>query len=1320
MQTAEFFVVGGPVQPDRACYIERRADEALLQSIADQQFTYVLSPRASGKSSLTARAVRSLRKEGQLAAVVDLTQIGARGDSDEPGRWYYSIAYRIVRELRLKVDLQSWWQDKSVLPGEQRLVEFFWEVVLTHTTEPIAIFFDEIERTIDLPFGGELFATFTTCLARRVSEPDFTRLNFVVLGVATATQLCADPGLSPFVDGRRIELEDFSLQECYSLAPGLGVDAEVGRGVMERIFQWTHGHPYLCQKIARAVARKGGRLADVERVVQEQFTAAGASQEEPLLNHIRSLLTADSAAVRPALTLLAKIGKQSQAPERSLPAVELLYLAGVARSDEAGRLVYRNRIFEQVFDSRWARATVPIDWRKPLTAVALVLVLVLLPVWYTQILPRPYISTLAVVTQDYAVAEDAYQKLRRLPGFGGTADQLLAEAMARRSRQGQSFAEVMAADAVLGGLPNRGELARELRSEYWLRRAEAAMAEERRDVALLSALQALPSERASGLSGELIGSDYRQLRASFRLAEPPLAWAVDWERDRLVVIDQAHRVVPLPFAGGPADAVGPDTPDSLGMQGRLMALQHVPVTRSIDVNGNGAAGQFELWIEVEHSRSSDLLVTLTAPGGNQAVLALPTTLPERLRLTAQSGAMASLVAEQKLGIWRLDVLDRQTGERGVLRRWGIDFPGDAMAWQDEPEQGVDLPDPVRTDEVEIVLSDNGSVALARSTRASGVGALAVWDLEGGRLVTDLQLSLAPEHVAFGPNPSRAVVTAGQTLTVWDIDRELSITDYVSNTSFVLAPAISVDGSFAIIGEETNFAAPLFRLLRLEDGVFIASVAGTAAALDWVLGPDARYLALLEQNGQVRLLDPRNGRQLGQLRHTDEIRRIIPLHAENVLITVDDAGEIHAWNLALDEAVVPRGPRLGQTPDPASVDVGIGTDVLAFAAPDGRIVVRDLGSRRARQAFGFARGSPSVATRVSPDGARLLSVDGEAIRLWGLDAGGQPAAEESSSEVSVVAVDDAGLVTALGFRGGHVRVRGIDQLVASAEAAETVDFIGHRGGVASLAVNAARNLIASGGDDGVVRIWDLVSVSPSAQFLRHPTGPVQAVAISSDGRWVASAAEYSARVWQVRDGELIGEIPVNGAATALAFSVRGESLAVGDSAGNVFFGAPRGTDPWRSVRMASGVRALDFSADSRWLIAGDSMGRVQLWDAEAALASGDAVPFAHAVNWLRFSADGQSALVRSGPWIHRLKLDDLSVAATRFIGAMLDGDAVVLGPSASSLRLVGGFSSGSTRASDVDLERPALRPLSSQDLDRDWQAMLGLELDPATGSIRNLP
>ncbi len=116
-----FYAVGGPVQPDRDCYIERAADRELYERLATGEFCHVLAPRQSGKSSLVARCAKRLRLAGVSTAIVDLAQFGGRDNHPEPGRWYYGIAYRIVRDLRLKVNLQQWWQEKMPLGAAQRL-----------------------------------------------------------------------------------------------------------------------------------------------------------------------------------------------------------------------------------------------------------------------------------------------------------------------------------------------------------------------------------------------------------------------------------------------------------------------------------------------------------------------------------------------------------------------------------------------------------------------------------------------------------------------------------------------------------------------------------------------------------------------------------------------------------------------------------------------------------------------------------------------------------------------------------------------------------------------------------------------------------------------------------------------------------------------------------------------------------------------------------------------------------------------------------------------------------------------------------------------
>lgn len=364
-QPGEYFVVGGPVQPDRACYVERAADAELLRGVGEQRFCHVLAARSTGKSSLLARVIRALRSQGQLAAVVDLSQIAANTETRAATRWYYAIAYRVLRELRLKFDLQAWWQEKSALAGEQRLAEFFVEVVLAHTSAPVTVFIDEIEHTLALPFAQDLFATIHSCYARRVSDPDFGRLNFVVLGVASPAALCPDTSRSPFVDGLAIEPGDFTLEQCLALAPGVAGDPDIARAVLERIHAWTGGQPYLTQRIARGVARKGGHVEDVERVVREQFLAPGAAEKDPYLSRIRLTLTRPGARSRQALALLAELDRGALVPELPhSPPKELLRLAGITGSTADGHLRYRNRILREVFGNGWLAQVRPFDWRR--------------------------------------------------------------------------------------------------------------------------------------------------------------------------------------------------------------------------------------------------------------------------------------------------------------------------------------------------------------------------------------------------------------------------------------------------------------------------------------------------------------------------------------------------------------------------------------------------------------------------------------------------------------------------------------------------------------------------------------------------------------------------------------------------------------------------------------------------------------------------------------------------------------------------------------------------------------------------------------------
>jgi WD40 repeat protein/subtilisin-like proprotein convertase family protein len=1318
-QVGDFFVVGGPVQAGRECYVERKADEELFAGIVDQRFCYVLCSPGCGKSSLMARTIRKLRGEGQLAAVVDLTQIGARGEASDAGRWYYSIAYRIVRDLRIKVDLQYWWQEKSALLGDQRLVEFFWEVVLTHTTAPVTIFIDDAERASEVRFATELFSAIRSCYRQRATEPDYARLNFVVLGVATPTQLCPNVGVSPFVDGQAIDLPDFSLAECYDLGAGFEADETVSNALMDRIYVWTNGQPYLTQKIARAVARKGGKLADVERVVHDLLLAPRASQEEPHLSHIRALLAERMPVSRQVLLRLVKLAKGTDVQdEPASGAVELLLLAGVVRRDADGVVKYSNRIYARVFDERWAKSEMPVNWRAYAAAAAGLVVALWLPYWYMQVLPRPYIETLTGVTQDYAVAEAAYARLARLPFFGGTADRLLADVAVRRSRRASTIDEALAADTVMRDSLDMPSLADELMAEYWLRQSRVAMHRGDRDTALLYAIEAHRDAPAiaARTAMELLDSDYVRLVRAVRLPQTPLRLDVDWENDELVIVERTRRVAHASL--GVSSATVNDARDARAAN-RLTAFQHVPVTRDLFVEDDVVAGEFQLSLMLQHSSPTDLELTLRAPSGAAATFAVSESAGERpLVLSARTGSpLGVLATEPALGRWQLTLVDQQSGTEGTLSEWGLRFGANRSAWRDSPEQGIALPDPFRSEQVDIALSPGGRVAIAQPTRSASAQPLAVWDLNRNKLVADLPLRAATSHVAVASRTQRVLALGARAATLWDF-QGTRIARLETTGEFTLTPALSSDEEFAVLAETRAHEPARFNLLDLTSGSVLANFEGVATVRDWALGPRAIYLAVLDGARRAVIVDPHTGEQRGQLRHNRDLVRLVPATGDT-LVTVDADGAIHGWRIAPEEDAGDFGAswRIGTTVDAASVNVAASTDVVAFALADGLVAVQDLRGARQPQYVRAGDGLPSLV-RISPRADRLLTAYDSVARLW--DIGPDPPLAIVDREVSAALLDAGGEVAVFGYSGGLVRVRDVRELERRGGNADDVDYIGHRGAVTSLAVSVANNTIASGGADGVVRIWNLRTVTPTPLLFRHPSGPIRALSLSGDGATVVSAGDYSARIWATQTGELLGEIAVDGAALAVTCAPAMELVAVGDSAGNIFLAPLNGAAQPATARAHAAVLALAISADAKRMVSGDAAGNLQLWDTAAPETSRATHLFTDPVAWVAFGAAGTTVLAKSGAWIHELEIQPggFTVIASRLLPIRL-GPAAVPARLDAGLRWLSHPATSALKYEDLGFDGPGIDAVATDPalLARDWPAILGLDLDRATGTVR---
>jgi hypothetical protein len=157
--TGEFFSVGTPLHAVRVGYVRRAADDVLFDTVNQSHYAHVLAPERSGKSSLVAATAARLEADGCKVAVLDLAQIGEREAGDDAGRWYYNVAYRLLRQLRIRYDLQEWWHDKSFLNNRQRLFEFYSEILLSRIEERVVVFVDGIQCQAQQGLADQLLAS---------------------------------------------------------------------------------------------------------------------------------------------------------------------------------------------------------------------------------------------------------------------------------------------------------------------------------------------------------------------------------------------------------------------------------------------------------------------------------------------------------------------------------------------------------------------------------------------------------------------------------------------------------------------------------------------------------------------------------------------------------------------------------------------------------------------------------------------------------------------------------------------------------------------------------------------------------------------------------------------------------------------------------------------------------------------------------------------------------------------------------------------------------------------------------------------------------
>ncbi|WP_211835130.1 nSTAND1 domain-containing NTPase [Streptomyces rhizosphaericus] len=242
------------------------------------------------------------------------------------------------------------------------------------------------------------------------------------------------------------------------------------------------------------------------------------------------------------------------------------------------------------------------------------------------------------------------------------------------------------------------------------------------------------------------------------------------------------------------------------------------------------------------------------------------------------------------------------------------------------------------------------------------------------------------------------------------------------------------------------------------------------------------------------------------------------------------------------------------------------------------------------------------------------------------------------------------------------------LYAAAELPLQRRLTGHKGDVGAVAFSPDGHTLATGSDDGTVRLWDPATGRTRRALTSH-NGAVRAVAFNPDGHTLAtSSADRTVRLWDPATGRTRRALTShNGAVRAVAFNPDGHTLATSSADRTVRLWDPA---TGRTRRILTGhngaVRAVAFNPDGRTLATADENGTVRLWDSATGRTQRTLTSHNGAVTSVAFNPDGRTLATAGTDDIVRL-WDSATGRIRRILtGHKGDVEAVAFSPDGRTL------------------------------------------------------
>jgi WD40 repeat protein len=483
--------------------------------------------------------------------------------------------------------------------------------------------------------------------------------------------------------------------------------------------------------------------------------------------------------------------------------------------------------------------------------------------------------------------------------------------------------------------------------------------------------------------------------------------------------------------------------------------------------------------------------------------------------------------------------------------------------------------------------------------------------------------------------------------LWDLDAGRLHLAFAADRDRINEIRLDASGRrFATVGSE---GYKVWSALRGSLILFVPTALNQYASAD--LSSDGDTLVTADYDNSVaQVWDVRSGRRLQSLDlHNGGISAAtFDNQGQRVLLASRD-GRAEIWRSQVKPAW--RYDSFETYPYTARFDRE-GRRMIAAAGDlaQGSVLVFDVASRALLQRLQGHRGGLYDA-RFSPSQEHILTAsrDGSA-GIWEVATGRRLATlSQAPFEVAkaIYAADGRRLLTI----ANPADIKRPDAAKLWDAGGNPIAELGHAGGVISAAMTSDGAQIVTGGEDGLVKIWD--ADGRLQHTLQGHRSLITAVALTADDRQiVTAAADRTARIWDRGSGALLQVFDDGalGVPSQVQFSHDASWLAIGTQEGRIFLWWPLQQRTLVMRGHTQRITDLRFSANDALLFSASADGTARVWDARAGAELSIVAWHAAPLNSLDLSKAGLLATASYS----RLQLTDVALEnrSAQDLGAIL--------------------------------------------------------------------